>query len=183
MAEYIHTSDRGRTDISSREEDVLKALANPIGLKLFKLIATNATSTDSSQVITSDFLNSQTKVTRKQFYSNMSRLVNKTGLILKKSGRYTLSNYGKVVFRGLNIINRGSRCFWTLKALDKDGISSSDIPVEQILEISAKLIEDEGIRKIVFEPIMIDMQKKDVLYGSPYDQRRNKIEKRKKTRG
>jgi hypothetical protein len=182
MAEYIHTSDRGRTDISSREEDVLKALANPIGLKLFKLIATNATSTDSSQVITSDFLNTQAKVTRKQFYSNMSRLVNKTGLILKKSGRYTLSNYGKVVFRGLNIINRASRCFWTLKALDKDRISSSDIPVEQILEISAKLIEDEGIRKIVFEPIMIDMQKKDVLYGSPYDQRRNKIEKRKKTR-
>ena len=183
MAEYIHTSDRGRTDISSREEDVLRALSNPIGLKLFKLIATNTTSTDSSQVITSDFLNSQTKVTRKQFYSNMSRLVNKTGLILKKSGRYTLSNYGKAVFHGLNIINRGSRCFWTLKALDKDGISSSDIPVEQILEISAKLIEDEDIRRIVFEPIMIDMQKKDVLYGSPYDQRRNKIEKRKKTRG
>ena len=68
MAEYIHTSDRGRTDISSREEDVLRALSNPIGLKLFKLIATNTTSTDSSQVITSDFLNSQTKVTRKQCF-------------------------------------------------------------------------------------------------------------------
>ena len=166
--------------MSSREEDVLKALANPIGLKLFKLIATNTTSTDNSQVITSDFLNSQTKVTRKQFYSNMSRLVNKTGLILRRSGHYTLSNYGKVVFHSLNIINRGSRYFWTLKALDKDGISSSDIPVEQILEISAKLIEDEGIRRIVFEPIMIGMQKKDVLYGSPNDQRRNKIEKRKR---
>ena len=153
--------------MSSREEDVLKALANPIGLKLFKLIATNATSTDSSQVITSDFLNSQTKVTRKQFYSNMSRLMNKTGLIFKKSGHYTLSNYGKVVFQGLNIINRGSRCFWTLKALDKDGISSRGIPAEQMLEISAKLIEDEDIRKIVFEPILIDKPKKDVLYGSP----------------
>ena len=110
----------------------------------------------------------------------MYRLVSKTGLILRRSGRYTLSNYGKVVFHSLSIINRGSRCFWTLKALDKDGISSSDIPVEQILEISAKLIEDEDIRRIVFEPIMIDMQKKDVLYGSPYDQRRNKIEKRKR---
>ena len=152
--------------MSSREEDTIKALSNPIGLKLFKLIA-NTTSTDSSQVITSDLLKSQTKVTRKQFYSNMSRLVNKTGLISRKSGRYTLSNYGKVVFQGLNIINRGSRCFWTLKALDKDGISSSGIPVEQMLEISAKLIEDEDIRRIVFEPIMIDKPKKDVLYGSP----------------
>src|SRR5918994_3436845 len=153
--------------MSSREEDVLRALSNPVGLKLFKLIATNTTSTDSSQVITSDFLNSQIKVTRKQFYSNMSRLVNKTGLILKKSGRYTLSNYGKVVFQGLNIINRGSKCFWTLKALDKDGISSSGIPAEQMLKISARLIKDEDIQRIVFKPIMIDNPKNDVLYGSP----------------
>ena len=188
---WIHKSDRSRTEdkkqrmwwsISSREEDTIKALSNPVGLKLFKLIA-NTTSIDSSQVTTSDLLLSQTNVTRKQFYSNMSRLVNKTGLVSRNSGSYSLSNYGKVVFQGLKIINRGSRCFWTLKALDKDGISSSDIPVEQILEISAKLIEDEDIRRIVFEPIMIDMQKKDVLYGSPYDQRRNKIEKRNKTRG
>jgi hypothetical protein len=153
--------------LSSREEDVFRALSNPVGLKLFKLIATNTTSTDSSQVITSDFLNSQTKVTRKQFYSNMSRLVNKTGLILKKSGRYTLSNYGNVIFQGLNIINRGSECFWTLKALDKDGISSSGIPAEQMLKISARLIEDENIQRIVFKPIMIDESKNDVLYGSP----------------
>jgi hypothetical protein len=153
--------------LSSREEDVFRALSNPVGLKLFKLIATNTTSTDSSQVITSDFLNSQIKVTRKQFYSNMSRLVNKTGLILKKSGRYTLSNYGNVIFQGLNIINRGSECFWTLKALDKDGISSSGIPAEQMLKISARLIEDENIQRIVFKPIMIDESKNDVLYGSP----------------
>jgi hypothetical protein len=94
----------------------------------------------------------------------MSRLVNKTGLILRKSGHYTVSNYGKVVFHSLNIINRGSKCFWTLKALDKDGISSGGIPAEQMLEISARLIEDEDIRRIVFEPIMIDMQNNDVYY-------------------
>ena len=41
-----------------REEDVFEALSNPVGLKLFKLIAT-ITLADSSQVITSDFLNSQ----------------------------------------------------------------------------------------------------------------------------
>jgi hypothetical protein len=149
--------------MSSREEDVLKALANPIGLKLFKLIATNTTSTDSSQVITSDFLNSQTKVTRKQFYSNMSRLVNKTGLILKISGRYTLSNYGKVVFQGLNIINRGGECFWALKALDNTEMSSAGIPAEQMWEISARLIEDEDIRRIVCGPMMTDRPNKDVL--------------------
>lgn len=68
----------------------------------------------------------------------MSRLENKTGLIFKKNGTlYTLSNYGKVVFHSLNIINKARTCFWALKALDGDNLASGDIPAEQILEISA----------------------------------------------
>jgi hypothetical protein len=145
--------------MSSREEDVFKALSNPVGLKLFKLIALDG----NSMMLTSDFLNSQIKVTRKQFYQNMSRLVNKTGLILRKSGHYTLSNYGKVVFHSLNIINRGSECFWALKALDSTDLSPSDIPSEQMLEISARLIEDKDIQKIVCGPIIVNVPKKVVL--------------------
>jgi predicted transcriptional regulator len=131
-------------------------------MKLFELIAT-AFLADSSQVITSDFLNSQIKMTRKQFYSNMYRLVNKTGLISKKRGHYSLSNYGKVVFHSLNIINRGSEYFWALKALDNTEMSSAGIPTEQMLEISARLIEDEDIRRIVFGSMMRDRPNKDVL--------------------
>jgi predicted transcriptional regulator len=114
---------------------------------MFKLIGTS-TLTDSSVQVKSDFLLSQTKVTRKQFYSNMSKLVNKTGLVTRKQGCYALSNYGKVIFHSLNIINRGSKHFWALKALDNDEFSN-DIPPEQILEISARLIEDKDILKIV----------------------------------
>jgi predicted transcriptional regulator len=114
---------------------------------MFKLIGT-ATLTDSSVQVTSDFLLSQTKVTRKQFYSNMSKLVNKTGLISRKHGRYALSNYGKVVFYSINILIKGAKHFWALKALDNDELSN-DIPPEQILEISARLIEDRDILKIV----------------------------------
>ena len=114
---------------------------------MFKLIGT-ATLTDSSVQVTSDFLLSQTKVTRKQFYSNMSKLVNKTGLVSRKQGRYALSNYGKVVFYSLNIMNKGAKHFWALRALDNDEFSK-DIPPDQILEISARLIEDKDILKIV----------------------------------
>jgi hypothetical protein len=95
----------------------MKALSNPIGLNLFKLIATTTSSTNDVK-IKADFLASQTKSTPKQFYSNMSTLINKTGLISRKSGYYVLTNYGKVVYHCLNIINRGSKCFWGLKALD-----------------------------------------------------------------
>jgi hypothetical protein len=133
--------------MGSREEEVLKALSNPVGLNMFKLIGT-ATLTGGDAEITSHSFLTQTNVTRKQFYSNMSKLVNKTGLISRKHGRYALSNYGKVVFYSLNIMNKGAKHFWALKALDNDEFSN-DIPPEQILEISARLIEDKDILKIV----------------------------------
>lgn len=134
---------------------MFKTLSDPVGLKLFKLIAN--TLNDSNLVITSDFLQSQTKVTRKQFYSNMYRLVNKTSLISKKRGHYILSNYGKVVLHSLNVINKASKRFWALKVLDTNEISSGNIiPVEQMLEICARLIEDEDVRRIVCGPMIID---------------------------
>jgi hypothetical protein len=114
------------------------------------LIATT-TSSNKGMKIKADFLASQTKATPKQFYSNMFRLINKTGLISRKGGYYGLTNYGKVVYHCITIINRGSNCFWGLKALDNNiGITSIDIPPEQIIEISAKLVEDEEIRRIVW---------------------------------
>ena len=127
--------------------------------------------TDSDQEITSHFFLSQTGVTRKQFYSNMSKLVNKTGLILRKHGRYVLSNYGKVVFHSLDIINRGSKHFWALKALDKDEFSDGDIPSEHVSEIGSRLIEDKDILRIVHESRKLNVQKKDILYESTYNQR------------
>jgi hypothetical protein len=176
MAEYLHgysperqTEDK-RKGTAISHEDIIKVLSNPVGLKLFKFIATS-TFTDAAIRITSDFLQSQTKVTRKQFYSNMSRLVNETGLISRKHRHYALSNYGKIVFHSLNIINRGSKYFWALEALDNDEFSSAGIPMEQVLEISASLIEDEEIRRIICGPMMIDRPKKDVVYEPPYDQR------------
>jgi hypothetical protein len=156
--------------MSSREEDVLKVLSNPVGLNIFKLTGT-ATLTDSGQEITSHFFLSQTGVTRKQFYSNMSKLVDKTGLISRKRGRYVLSNYGKVVFHSLDIINRGSKHFWALKALDKDEFSDGDIPAEQVSEIGSRLIEDKDILRIVYEPRKMSGQKKDILYEFTYNQR------------
>jgi hypothetical protein len=156
--------------INSREEEVLKVLSNPIGLKMFKLIGT-ATLTDSSAEITSHFF-LRTQVTRKQFYSNMSRLVNKTGLISRKHGRYVLSNYGKVVFYSLNIINKASKHFWALKALENDEFSASGMPAEQMLEISARLIEDKDIQRIISELVLGDKRKdEDIVYEPPYNPR------------
>jgi hypothetical protein len=124
----------GKPITDSREEDTLDVLANPLGLKLFRLVALNGT----SRTVTSDFLQSETNATRKQYYSNMSGLVNKARLISRK------------LFHGLDLINRGSKCFWGLKALDMDEFSSG-IPAEKLMEIGANLIDDRDILRIVFE--------------------------------
>lgn len=136
---------------------------------MFKIIGT-ATLTDSSVKITSSFFLT-TKMTRKQFYSNMAKLVNKTGLISRKNGSYILSNYGKVVFYSLYILTKGSTFFWALKALDNENFVTSDIPREQILEISARLIKDKDIQRIITEPIPKDGTKENILYEPPMSQR------------
>ena len=106
----------GRIRRRPREKEVLNVLSNPIGLRIFKFIG-NAPLGDSSAGITSHFFLSQTKMTRKQFYSNMSKLVNTTGLISRKQGHYVLTNYGKVVFHSLDILNRRKQAFLGLRKL------------------------------------------------------------------
>ena len=54
------------------------------------------------------------------------------------------------------------QCFWALKALDNTEMSSDGITVEQMVEISARLIEDEDIRTIVCGSMMTDTPEKDV---------------------
>lgn len=150
----------------SHEEDTLDALSNSVGLKLFRLVATSSLD-GTSRTVTSDFLQSQTNATRKQYYANMSRLVNKASLISRKRGSYVLSNYGKVVFHSLDLISRGSKCFWELKALDTDELSLGGIPAEKIMEIGASLIDDRDILRIVFEFIPREGKDDDHLYESP----------------
>ena len=140
----------GKLINSSHVGKTLNALSNPVSLKLFRLVAT-ASLARTSRTVTSEFLRSQISTTRKQFYSNMSRWVNDTGLISREQGRYVLSNYGKVVFHSLNLTSRAAKYFWKLKALDNDELSSSGIPPEQIMEIGARLIDDKDIFGIIFE--------------------------------
>ena len=69
-------------------------------------------------------------------------------------------------------------CFWALKALDNTEMSSDGIPVEQMVEISARLIEDEDIRTIVCGSMMTDTPEKDVCMGVRMTREEIKQEKR-----
>jgi hypothetical protein len=69
--------------------DVLDAIHDPDGRDLFNSIATERISNGTSNYIV--------KITRKQYYSRLSKLV-KTDLIKRKGGKYVLTPFGEVIY-------------------------------------------------------------------------------------
>ena len=75
--------------------DVLSAISDDKSLVLFNTIA--LASGDSSILI------SRLDLTRKQYYSRMSDLIN-AGLIRRKNGKYYVTSLGKVVYKAQELM-------------------------------------------------------------------------------
>ena len=116
--------------------DVLKAISDKKSLELFRIVAlVNGT----------DVLISKIKLTRKQYYSRISRLVN-AGLIKRKNGKYTLTAFGKVIYyAALTIIENATNSYWKLKVIDSLEMSN-DISAEEHKKIIDSLIDDREIK-------------------------------------
>jgi hypothetical protein len=99
--------------------DVIQALSDDKSLVLFNTIALASGNSDA--------LKTTLKLTRKQYYSRMSGLVN-AGLITRKNGNYFVSSFGKIVYDVQLIIGKAVESYWKLKALDSFKLSSSAGP-------------------------------------------------------
>jgi hypothetical protein len=120
--------------------DVLEAMSDNRSLELFRTIA--LTRTDSDTLI------SKTKLTCKQYYSRMSRLMN-AGLIKRKNGKHTLTAFGKVIYDIiLASIENAVSNYWKLKAIDSLQISD-DFPAEECKKLINSFIDDDGIKAIL----------------------------------
>src|ERR687883_368918 len=118
---------------------VLKSISDDGSIELFSLIATKHAD--------SELLRSETKMTRKQYYSRMSRLM-KTGLIKRKNGKHTLTTFGKVVYYAQITIENATNYYWNLKAIDSLEMSN-DLPAEERKKLVDNLIENNGIKEIL----------------------------------
>jgi DNA-binding HxlR family transcriptional regulator len=118
---------------------VLKSISDNGSIELFRLIAT--------QHSDSELLRSETKMTRKQYYSRMSRLM-EAGLIKRKNGKHTMTAFGKVVYYAQMTIENAVDNYWKLKAIDSVEMSN-DLPVEERKKLVDNLIENDGIREIL----------------------------------
>ena len=93
--------------------DVVKTISDDKSLMLFDTIA--LASGDS------DILKSTLKLTRRQYYSRMSGLLN-AGLVIRKSGNYFLSSFGKVVYEAQMLIEKGIQNLKQLILSNRHGV-------------------------------------------------------------
>jgi predicted transcriptional regulator len=118
---------------------VLKSISDDESLELFRFIANNDSDSES--------LRNRTRMTRKQYYSRMSRLM-KAGLIKRKNGKHNLTAFGRVIYDTQITIENAINNYWKLKAIDSLEMSD-DLPVEERKKLIDNLIENNGIREIL----------------------------------
>jgi predicted transcriptional regulator len=129
--------------------DVLKAISDNRSLELFRTVALTKPDTD--------ILISKTKLTRKQYYSRMSSLMN-AGLIKRKNGKHSLTAFGKVIYDiSLISIQSAIHNYWKLKAIDSLEMSN-DLPAEERAKLIDNLIDNHEIKTILVSANNVEKQ-------------------------
>lgn len=118
---------------------VLRTISDDKSMDLFRTIAQSS--------IDSESLKNKTKLTRKQYYSRLSRMT-KAGLVRKKSGKYTLTAFGKVVYDSQITVENALTNFWKLKAIDSLEMSN-ELPKEEQQKLIDTLLDNQELKGIL----------------------------------
>lgn len=122
-----------------RVESVYGSLSDNISVGLFTMIA--------HERISSITLRNNVKITRKQYYSRLSKLIN-AGLIKRSNGRLILTAFGKLVYQVQKTLEDASANQWKLRAIDSIELSD-DLPKEERRKLLESLIDNKQIRDIL----------------------------------
>ena len=124
-------------------DNVLAAISDKQSLELFRYIAD--TNGDS------DALRAKINLTRKQYYSRLSRMT-KVGLVKRKNGKHFLTAFGKVVYDAQKTIEKAVDIFWKLKAIDSLELSG-ELPQEERAKLIDNLLDNKEIKQILFNKV------------------------------
>src|SRR6266487_2204914 len=115
---------------------VLTAIADDKSLLIFQSVA--------SGCVESDVLLKKTNLSRKQYYSRISAIV-EAGLVTRKNKKYCFTSLGKIVYILQITIQNALNNYWKLRAVDSfDGVS--ELEQEKVIE---NLIGDENLRELL----------------------------------
>jgi Mn-dependent DtxR family transcriptional regulator len=121
--------------------DILDAISDARALAVYKTIA--------SEKANSNLLITKMQLTRKQYYSRISRLI-KTGLVKRENGRYTLTSFGRVIYDIQITIEVALENFWKLKAIDSLQAADSTLSKEEQTKVLDVLIQNDKIKEVIF---------------------------------
>jgi CheY-like chemotaxis protein len=131
---------------------VLSAIADVKSLLIFQSIAPG--------FVESDVLLEKTNLSRKQYYSRISAIID-AGLVTRKNKKYCLTSFGKIVY-GLQLTTQNAlNNYWKLRAIDSfDDVSERE--QEQVIE---NFIDDENLRELLAKKCS-DIANSNVVEGS-----------------
>lgn len=118
---------------------VLRTIADDKSLELFTTVAL--------ETIDSKNLKNRTKLTRKQYYSRLSRMTS-AGLVRRKNGKYILTTFGRIVYDSKVTIENALHNYWKLKAIDSLE-TSNEVPKEEQQKLIETLLDNEKIKGIL----------------------------------
>lgn len=118
--------------------DILSAISDDRSLVLFKTIV--LASGDSS------ILTSRLNLTRKQYYSRLSDLIN-AGLVRRMNGKYFVTSFGKVIYKAQELIEMAVQYSSKLQAIDS--VESPKFPAAELSKIIDTLISNSEIKEIL----------------------------------
>ncbi len=127
---FLSLSTRDTKNKLSSISEVLHILSDEKGFVIFKSIANE--NENRSEMIRTKF-----KLTRKQYYTRMARLI-KTGA------------FGRVVHRAQFLTEIGLKNYWKLRAVDSLGLSKDGrLPEDERHKIIESLIDNKEIKELL----------------------------------
>lgn len=117
---------------------------------IYDLKTSNIFRTIASKQSSTDILISELKLTRKEYYTRISRLA-KAGLVKREKGKYLITAFGRVIYSAyLDLetrIESTIKDYWKLKAIDLMNLSST----EENESIISTLIENQEIKDVLLK--------------------------------
>jgi predicted transcriptional regulator len=132
-------------------ETVFSALSDNKSLSLFNIIGIMSSHASDGQP-TGDILISRMNLTRRQYYTRISRLVD-AGLITKKRARFVLTSLGSIVYETYKTIGVAIQNRWRLQAIDT--LITHGMPAEERHKLINTLLGDyDTFKEILLSTVM-----------------------------
>ena len=118
---------------------VLEAIADSKSLEIFLDIAKGT--------VESEILKQKEGMSKKQFYMRTRHMLN-TGIIKRVKGKFSLTNFGIVIYHAQLVMEKGVNSYWKLKAIDSIQ-DSGQIRENEHMKLIKTILDDDAIENIL----------------------------------